>query len=234
MLPHLAQPLPRSHPRNRGNDNRPRGASPARRQRRRSRPVPGWLWLIAGLGAGMLITSLVKLSAVPPPAPAAVVAQPARPAPPPVERTPAEPAAADDSTATRFDFYTLLPEREVIVPDQREVAATAASTPKPVAAATPVGAAAPAPAAAIPAATGGETYLLQAGSFRGSTEAERRRAQIQALGLTARVEAVTAGGDTWYRVQAGPFTSPDTLASARDRLSGAGIETLLLRRKPAQ
>jgi cell division protein FtsN len=246
--PHRAQKLPRSHPRNRTAEPRPRG--PGATSRRPSQPkapvIPGWLYLVAGLGAGMLITSLVKLSAVPVPdpaqkpaavAPLALPTQPARePAPAARKQAVASEEAAPTTPETRFDFYTLLPEREVIVPDQQAVEAAPVTTPKPpTAQATPTPSASSSPTPALPTTTPpatDEVYLLQAGSFRGSAEAERRRAQIEALGLTARIESVAANGDTWYRVQAGPFTSSSNLSSARSRLSGAGIETLLLRRRP--
>lgn len=236
-----AQKLPRSHPRNRTTEPRPqaRGASASRRQPpRKTSVIPGWLYLVAGLGAGMLVTSLVKLSAVPVPEQvqlqAPVTVAPSRPEPEP-EPEPAAAAEQPDAAETRFDFYTLLPEREVIVPDQQvSVAPAAAPKPQAPAAPTPSASSAPTPArpAPPPPPTSGEVYLLQAGSFRGSAEAERRRAQIEALGLAARIESVAANGDTWYRVQAGPYTSTDNLTSARGRLSGAGIETLLLRRRP--
>jgi len=237
---HRAQRLPRSHPRNRTAEPRPRsrGASPAPRRKQPKRPViPGWLYLVAGLGAGMLVTSLVKLSAVPVPGQVQqpVAVSPLTPAPqaaPAAEPAPPAEAAEPAAPETRFDFYTLLPEREVIVPDQYQVNPAPAPAPKPAAATPAATGAVPAQPAPAPAAAGGEVYLLQAGSFRGSAEAERRRAQIEALGLPARIESVAANGDTWYRVQAGPFTSSERLAAARSRLSAAGIDTLLLRRRP--
>lgn len=124
----------------------------------------------------------------------------------------------ETKTVTKFDFYTLLPEREVIVPNDRE-AIKAAEKSKPVAGQQPT------------AATDTEQLFLQAGSFRSAQEAERRRAQIKTLGLDAKVEEVTANTDTWYRVQAGPFTSREQLSKARDQLKAAGIESLLLRQK---
>ncbi len=246
-----SQRLPGSHPRNRERE-RPqrrggRGATPS--QRTGSRNIPGWLWLVAGLGAGMLITSLIHLGTAPMPEtptdPAqkraqialtkpAVKREVAEKAPAPKEEpgreAKAEPEKRDAETAvpaTRFDFYTLLPEREVIVPERE--------TAEPVKPAT-VAAAAPTPAATAPAAapvaqSGADSYLLQAGSFRGSADAERRRTQIAALGLQARIETVRAGSDTWYRVHAGPFTSRDQLGNARERLSAEGIETLQIRQK---
>lgn len=239
------QRLPDSHPRRERERERPprrssRGATPGRKPG--SRQVPGWLWLVAGLGGGMLITSLIKLSTAPEPAavaaPAPIVApvKPAKPAAaePKVvvveEEADSTPTDAEAEPATRFDFYTLLPEREVIVPD-REPDTPARSTLPATAAATSNSAAPKAATTAAAPVESGEYYLLQAGSFRGGAEAERRRAQIAALGLQARVETVRAGSDTWYRVHAGPFTARDQLAAARDRLSAEGIETLQLRKK---
>jgi cell division protein FtsN len=121
----------------------------------------------------------------------------------------------ETKTVTKFDFYTLLPEREVIVPNERE-AIKSVEKPKPVA-----GQEQAAP----------EQLFLQVGSFRSAQEAERRRAQIKTLGLEAKVEEVIANSDTWYRVQAGPFVSREQLSKARDQLSAAGIESLLLRQK---
>jgi cell division protein FtsN len=188
------------------------GASPNRGRG----PLPGWAWLLAGVAVGVFISFLVKLSNMPGPdapvkAPGKIESSAAKPVAKPAEKPP-----ADAKPATRFDFYTLLPEREVIVPNEREAIQPKAGPGQPP-----------------PAATA-EKLFLQAGSFRSPQEADRRRAQILLLGLDAKVESVVAAsGDTWYRVQAGPFTSHDKLTRARDQLSGQGIETLLLKQKPA-
>ncbi len=268
LIPRCSQRLPDSHPRNRERDssrerdkNRERerrggrGATPTRRTGS-SRQIPGWLWLVAGIGGGMLITSLMKISSAPDATGAAgptvstaskevtkgvskvapvAVKKPAETRPVVVAaetRADREPVAKGGEVAvepaTRFDFYTLLPEREVIVPEREAAAPAKPSMPAPAASST---AATPAAVAAVPVVAGGESYLLQAGSFRGNADAERRRAQIAALGLQARIEMVRAGTDTWYRVHAGPFNSRDQLATARDRLSAEGIETLQIRQK---
>ncbi len=259
--------LPDSHPRSRERDNNrdrgdrdrdggrdrnknrererqsQRGATPGRRAGGQPQ-LPGWVWLVAGLAVGALVTTLLHLADRPAvteievPLPAAVKAGKAASSAPKAEpRVEAEaaPVVPAPEPATRFDFYTLLPEREVIVPDQREPAQPA--VPAPVAApapavrpTAPAGGTAPTAPEAAPA-VGTESYLLQAGSFRGAAEAERRRALIASFGLQARIETVRAGSDTWYRVHAGPFTSRDQLASARGRLSDEGIETLQIRQK---
>ncbi len=121
-----------------------------------------------------------------------------------------------DKTTTRFDFFTVLPEREVIVPDESpEIKPRTTQNTSPTA----------------DNIANGEKYLLQAGSFRNASDADRRRAQIILLGLEASVESVDANGDRWHRVYVGPFLSRNKLASARNALSGEGIDTLVIRQK---
>jgi cell division protein FtsN len=126
--------------------------------------------------------------------------------------------ADETKQVTRFDFYTLLPEREVIVPNERE-AIKPSDKQKTNASQTA-------------ATETDESFFLQVGSFRSAQEADRRRAQIILLGLDAKVESVQANGDTWYRVQSGPCASREKLGKARSQLSAEGIESLLLKQKP--
>lgn len=194
--------------------------------------VPWWLWLAGGVAVGVFVSFLMKLAHAPQPTQSLAGTQqplvqkipdkklqPASDATKSDNRTPDKSAPDDVKQVTKFDFYTLLPEREVIVPNDRE-AIKAADKQKPQS--EQVAAAASTP----------EQLLLQAGSFRSAQEAERRRAQVAALNLAAKVESVQANSDTWYRVQVGPFTSREQLSKARDQLGAVGIESLLLKQKP--
>ena len=94
----------------------------------------------------------------------------------------------------------------------------------------------PAPAnqsASTPATpTAKEVFLLQVGSFKSNRDADSLRARLLLLNLSASIEMVTPRpGETWHRVLVGPFTNRAELASARDSLSGNGIDSLLLKRK---
>ncbi len=136
-----------------------------------------------------------------------------------------KPDAGKPSPQTKFDFFTVLPEREVIVPDetptakpQRKQANISEQPPRP----------------AEKTFQTGERYILQAGSFRSSDDADRRRAQILLLGLEAKVESVEANGDRWHRVYVGPFQTHNTLSSARAKLIGEAIDTLVIRQKSPQ
>lgn len=142
------------------------------------------------------------------------------------DKATAKPAKTEKAASgTKFDFFTVLPEREVVIADE---------TPPPKNKSKPVVTEKTAPPAPVPPEKTfqtGERYILQAGSFRNSEDADRRRAQILLLGLDAKVETVEANGDTWHRVYVGPFQTHNTLSSARSKLIGESIDTLVIRQK---
>jgi cell division protein FtsN len=169
-------------------------------------------------------------------------------------------SAAKTKSATKFDFYTVLPEQEVVI---AEDVAPAATNPDGTAVVAPVGGAVvgttvpppaidanknapiinlsqPAPnAAAIAKITSEKTasekpkasIYLQAGSFRRNEEADRRRAQLLMFGFRANVDTINSNNENWYRVQIGPFASDAEMSAARAKLKTNGIETLMTRRK---
>lgn len=169
------------------------GATP----RKSGSSLPGWVWLLTGLVAGFFLSFLLQLASIEP-----------APAPGTPDR---KDRASADAPTTRFDFYTLLPEREVIV--RREEAGRMEDDELP-------GRAEP-----------DHQFILQAGSFGRHQDADRRRAQVLLLGLDARIETVDANGQTWHRVHVGPFDSRGPLDRARALLIEEGIDTLLLRRQ---
>ena len=151
----------------------------------------------------------------------------------------------------KYDFYTLLPESEVIVPPEA-VPEKTLPTPQtaPVVPTTPV---TPAEAAKIDtaraqAALAGITpppappvkaapvtkFFLQAGSFRKETDADKVRAQIILLGQAVSVESGTVKDETWYRVLVGPFSNREQLTTAQKQLAGAGFSNLLLQQRQSR
>jgi len=217
-----------------------RGAS--RNQAPAKKPVPGWLWLAIGLSVGAFIVFLMKLE------PGRTDVKRVKPEDQKVatkaaeEKTPPSP----EKIKPKYDFYTLLPESEVIVPPE----AVPEKTP-PVPAQPPVTPAEaakidtaraqaalsgqvppPAPAVIKPAAT--TQYYLQAGSFRKQTDADKVRAQIILLGQAVQVESGTVKEETWYRVLVGPFSNREQLTSAQKMLAGSGFNNLLLQQRQSR
>ncbi len=73
-------------------------------------------------------------------------------------------------------------------------------------------------------------YLLQAGSFRQTEDADRRRAELLLLGLEAKVEAFNGSSGRLYRVYVGPFDTRREMSKARRLATSSQIETLVLKR----
>lgn len=159
---------------------------------------------------------------------------------------------------TQYDFYTLLPGQEVAMSDaelaasakaEAEAAArarkqadaeAAPALPQPLAD-TPAGNApatstpsagertpAKATAATEPAA-GNAHYLLQAGAFGASGDAEALKARIALLGLNARVESAQIDGKTVYRVRMGPYGSAGELSDAKAKLADGGLSAIAIK-----
>ena len=161
---------------------------------------------------------------------------------------PVAPAASSDPD---YDFYTLLPGQEVPMTDaeleasaqaerererrqaqQREQDAAPLAEPDaalPAPNPTPADSASQPAAATAAAAAPADTtarYLLQAGSFSASGDAEALKARIALLGLGARVESAQVQGRTVYRVRMGPYGTASELADAKGKLEGGGLEAL--------
>jgi cell division protein FtsN len=111
----------------------------------------------------------------------------------------------------KYDFFTVLPEMEVVVPEQ-ELADRAE----------------PETANTAPRADGSR-YLLQVGSFRELADADQLKARLALLGVVARVQSVTVDDATWHRVRVGPLDSARAADDMRSRLADNGIDSLVMK-----
>ncbi|MBN8214193.1 MAG: SPOR domain-containing protein [Xanthomonadales bacterium] len=124
-------------------------------------------------------------------------------------------------------------------PDAADTVPPAIDTPKPPAP-TPANTTAaandpvqpPAPKPTTDAAAGDDArYLLQAGAFAASGDAEALKAKIAFLGLSARVESAQIKDKTVYRVRMGPYGTATELAEAKRKLSGGGLPAMAIKAK---
>lgn len=182
----------------------------AGRKRSSNTPSP-WPWLVTGLAIGLLVAFLVFLQMRPPassslPAP---LSRPLEKDTRDVRRKQAAPVPPPPKP--RFDFYNILPEMEVIVPEQ-------AITGR--------------PQKGLKQVEQPGTYLLQAGSFRRAEQADQLKARLALLGLETRIQTVTVNRrETWHRVRVGPFSNLEQLNQARALLKREGIDAILIRLK---
>jgi cell division protein FtsN len=221
-----------------------RGAS--RTQAPAKQPIPGWVWLAAGLTIGAFVVFLMKLE---PGSGDVKRTQPEQQQAEKAAQAAKTPPSPEQPVKPKYDFYTLLPESEVIVPPEAVPEKTppvpAQPVPPPTKPVTAEEAAKidtaraqaalsgqtppPAPPVLKPAAT--TQYFLQAGSFRKQADADKVRAQIILLGQAVKVESGTVKEETWYRVLVGPFSNREQLTVAQKQLGGAGFNNLLLQQR---
>ncbi|WP_280546326.1 SPOR domain-containing protein [Halomonas sp. 11-S5] len=223
-----------------------RGATSSPRRRAAPSPrrgIPGWLWGLVGLVAGFLLAQ--HQQGIAPwqegsDSPLATVLTK------PGDRQDSregEPAATpEEPPMPTFEFYTLLPESEVIAPGGKVPASTATPPERPE---TPEAATSDDPIAQViaanmeaeettrPAATSASDadsrFMLQAASFREAGDASKLAGRLRDFGLLAKISKVKAGGgDTWHRVQVGPYSDRRELNRAQDLMVTQGIEPLLI------
>lgn len=210
---------------------------------------PAWAGILIGiLIGGLVVVVLMRHSLVP--------MTPKGPQPNP-EAT-AQPGSDEGlaPTATtpkkpQYDFYSVLSEKEVRIPDseisaqakaeQQQAAAqkqqAAAATPAapvlpanaPAAVTQNITAAPPSAVAPPSSASGSSGFLLQVGAFPSAAEAETLKAKLALQGFVANVQSVNIGGQTYHRVRLGPFHSATALEAAKQRLSAAGIPAIALK-----
>jgi cell division protein FtsN len=175
----------------------------AARRRRKSEPLPGWVWMLFGLAVGLAVAVAIYVNDRRLPASAIATThgtQPAKPA--------KAGKAAPDKPEARFDFYDMLPKFEVIIPEQ-DLDARPDVTPA---------------AVEQPGA-----YVLQAGSFSTFADADRMKAQLALLGISSHIQKVSVDDRTYHRVRIGPLEDLNELNRTRDQLRNARVEVLVIR-----
>lgn len=173
--------------------------------------VPGWLWMMAGLIVGLFIAFLVYLQQIGGTGALKdkLATQPSKPASTDtrVVKKTAPPEAPKKKQGISYDFYNILPELEVVIPEEELKKSGNTAQEK-------------------------ATYYLQVGSFKNTVDAESRKAQLFLLNFTPSVQTVTIDGNqTWHRVRIGPFSDRRKVDQARRRLQDNGIDFIMLKDK---
>ena len=132
-----------------------------------------------------------------------------RPDPHRAARANLEGAGGAGKPSEKYDFYQMLPNFEVVVPEKdKDVKRDL-------------------PAAARIERPG--VYVLQAGSYRNEADANRVRSQLALQGIDAKVQRVAVDADVWHRVRIGPIGNLDELNKLRRQLQAADVDALVIR-----
>lgn len=173
--------------------------------------VPGWIWVLLGVVMGLGLAVFLMIAGLMP------RQRDGAPAPVPNPNAEATRADAEDLSQPEgeaepewqpsYDFYTVLPEMEVVIPDD-EIQDRVERREENAASRGP--------------------YVLQVGSFRNHEDAERIKAELALLGIPAVVRTVTINESTWHRVRAGPYVSVREMDVDRRRLQENRFEVMVL------
>ena len=207
--------------------------------------LPGWLWGLLGLVAGFFLAQHQHGTA-----------PWQNTAPPQANVTPGDNANSGDDSGTSagtgdedesdngmptFEFYTLLPETEVIAPGGAVPSSVTPPSPSssddndsgtsedPIAQVIAAKSRSDEEKSSVPhTTTEPGRYMLQAASFREIADAKKLSSRLQNLSLLAKISEVKASGVTWHRVQVGPYEDTRELNRAQDLMNTQGIEPLLI------
>lgn len=193
----------------------------ARKQARRGNASGGLTGFLAGLICGLALAALAWLGGYLPRADETPTGLPSGRDEPPIIEGSDE--GAERARDRQYEFFTVLPEIEVVVPT-REIEQRARETEQQNQAGPDNR-----PQAGEPAASSNDNqrYFIQAGSFRSGPDAEALKARLAMLGQVASIETVTVNGATWHRVRLGPFNASQA-NQTRQQLQDGGFEAMVL------
>ncbi|HCX86811.1 MAG TPA: hypothetical protein DG761_02165 [Gammaproteobacteria bacterium] len=128
-------------------------------------------------------------------------------------------AGVETPARASFDFYTVLPEIEHVLPEAdvsdppEEATDTARSADK-----------------AKDTAASRSFYMLQAASYDNRREAERMKARLAIAGFEPSIQHISVQGQgDFFRVRVGPYPSMETMESANRVLAEMKIRALRLK-----
>ncbi len=182
--------------------------SRSRRNSKRQPTVAWWKWLLIVVLIGLFAWFLSFLGGSAPESRKTEL--PIKPQAKHVQKKPPVRAAVKKPPQTvepRFDFYTILPEKEVVVPDYEIKTRKRAER---------VGKAKD------------TQYILQAGSFRNYKDADSLKARLALMGIESNIEVAEVGSTVWNRIKIGPFKNMSTVDRIRKRLRQKHIDVVVM------
>jgi len=192
--------------------------------RKQKKSLPGYVWLLSGLAIGLFVAFIIYLDKQPENTNdfgSAVQAEleKLKQAKTNTAKSTTKKKVAPEKKEQKFNFYTLLPELEVLIPENETRPPEKSDKSK-------------------PQKTGGNTstpdskkYILQLGSFQNLTDAEKLKANIAFLGLEAGIQSVSINSQTWHRVRTGPYKNKQQLYQYQKQLKQNGIDAISLELK---
>jgi len=125
---------------------------------------------------------------------------------PEAESAPEQIPEPEQPEEPRYDFYTILPQAETVIPDY-EIQSRVREE--------------------LVGKTKETKYVMQAGSFREESEAERHKAKLALLGIESWIEKAKVGNVIWHRIKIGPYDNPSSVSTIKNLLQDNGIGVIV-------
>jgi cell division protein FtsN len=106
----------------------------------------------------------------------------------------------------QFDFYNILPKKEVVVPDYEIKTRTREEQ---------VG------------KNKKTSYVMQAGSFKTFDEADQLKAKLALMGIESKIQKAKVESVIWYRVKIGPYSQMDSVNTLMSRMKKNGMKPVI-------
>jgi cell division protein FtsN len=180
--------------------------------RNRKKTLPGYVWLLSGLAVGLFVAFIVYLDKQPenPKDFGTAVEEELKKLKQAKKKVEPEKTAATEKKEQKYNFYTILPELEVLIPESEtrppepppETKSKARSSSSSTSSVSK-------PSVSKPSVS--KQYVLQVGSFQNLDDAKKLKANLAFLGITANIQNVTVNRQSWHRVRTGPYKSKQQL-----------------------
>ena len=188
-----------------------------KRMKGNARPVPVWLWFFALFAVGSFVGLLMYLDLY-------EKGRISEHSTPNISRffsdkenhsdsskqLPEKKAPTSQEDKPSFDFYSLLPKMEVLVPETEVTSRIAKEQLK-----------------QTPSEKG--AYYLQAGAFKDVQAADRMKAGLALLGIESKIESVKLDSGVWHRVRIGPFDDPQQMNKVRSLMKTNNISSIMVK-----
>jgi cell division protein FtsN len=192
-------------------------------RRKNKKSLPGYIWLLSGLAIGLFIAFIVYLDKQPEGNKdfgSAVQAELEKLKQQAKKKNSGATSSTSKAPATgkkepKFNFYTLLPELEVLIPESETRPPVTSVNNK----------------TSKPQQKTEKQYILQVGSFQNLSDAKRLKANLAFLGLEAGIQHVTVNKQAWHRVRTGPYQDKQRLYKNQKLLKQNDINSISMELK---
>ncbi len=194
----------------------------SRVNRNQKKSLPGYIWLLSGLAIGLFVAFIIYLDKQPESDKSfgsAVQHELEKLKKQSSKKETSKKLTESKTTSVKkepkFNFYTLLPELEVLIPENETRPPEGSNK----------------TATRQSSQRDNTKYVLQIGSFQNLGDAEKLKANLAFIGIEANIQHVTINKQAWHRVRTGPYKNKQQLYNSQKILKKNDIHAISMELK---